>query len=236
MVFLNSLAAVTEVALNPLMTRKHYARLRQYWHAGQAGLNSYGDGIVMDLAAAKYLEVAPSGSSLKLAITQAGIEELHAETQREKARRQPHHDLAGRLAAWLREQKRVTWENIELLVPSPDGGKQAVRPDVFSVLATYDEKRLNPCVHEVKVSRADFLADVAKPEKRAGYAQISEVLFYTAPAGMIAAEEVPPECGLLVESAPGEFKLEKRPKKRPIVLSTHTFMNLILKPGAFKPL
>lgn len=218
------------------MTRKHYARLRQYWHAGRTGLVSHGDGIVLDLAAAKYLEFAPSGGVLMLAITQAGIEELHAETQREKARRQPHHALAGRLAEWLREQKRVTWENIELLVPSPEGGKQAVRPDVFSMATTYDEKRLNPCVHEVKVSRSDFLADVAKPEKRAGYAQISEVLFYAAPAGLIAAEEVPPECGLVVETAPGEFKVEKRPKKRPVALSTHIFMNLILKPGAFKSL
>lgn len=236
MAFLSSLAAVTEVAPTPLMTRKHYARLRQYWHAGRTGLVSHGDGIVLDLAAAKYLEFAPSGGVLMLAITQAGIEELHAETQREKARRQPHHALAGRLAEWLREQKRVTWENIELLVPSPEGGKQAVRPDVFSMATTYDEKRLNPCVHEVKVSRSDFLADVAKPEKRAGYAQISEVLFYAAPAGLIAAEEVPPECGLVVETAPGEFKVEKRPKKRPVALSTHIFMNLILKPGAFKPL
>lgn len=220
----------------PMLTRKHYARLRQYWQAGRYGLVSHGDGIVLDLAAAKYLELAPSGGALMLAITQAGIEALHAESQREKERRQPHHALAGRLAEWLREQKRVTWENVELLVPSPEGGKQAVRPDVFSVVSTYDEKRLNPCVHEVKVSRADFLADIAKPEKRAGYAQISEVLFYAAPAGMISADEVPPECGLVVEAAPGEFKVEKRPKKRPIVLSTHTFMNLILKPGAFKSL
>lgn len=63
----------------------------------------------------------------------------------------------------------MTWQNIELLVDLESGGRQAIRPDVFSVAANYDEKRINPCVDEVKVSRADFLADVARPEKRAGY-------------------------------------------------------------------
>lgn len=218
------------------LTRKHYSRLRQYWQAGRLGLTSTGDGIALDLTAAGYLEVTSSGGGLKLIITQAGIEELQAESEREKTRRRPHHDLAGRLAAWLREQGRVTWENIELLVPHAEGGRQAIRPDVFSLAATYDAKRLNPCVHEVKVSRSDFLADVGQPEKRAGYSQVAEVVYYAAPDGMIEANEVPTECGLLVESKEGQFKVVKRPKKQRVELTAHHFMNLILKQGSLNPL
>ena len=215
-----------------VLTKKHYARLRQYWLAGSNGMSSFGDGIVLDLTAAGYLEMRSSGSRLGLAITDTGIAELQAESEREKARRRPHHDLASRLSNWLRDQGRITWENIELLVPKDEGGKQAVRPDVFSLAATYNEARINPCVHEVKVSRADFLADVARPEKRAGYAKLAEVLYYAAPAGLIAAAEVPDGCGLVVEVSEGMFKVEKRAKKRKVGLTTHHFMNLILKPGS----
>ena len=214
------------------LTRKHYARLRQYWQAGSGGLSSFGDGIVLDLTAAGYLEMRSSGSRLGLIITTAGIAELRVELEREKARRRPHHDLGNRLSSWLREQGRITWENIELMVPNDAGGKQAVRPDVFSLVATYNEERINPCVHEVKVSRADFLADVARPEKRAGYAKLAEVLYYAAPAGLIDAAEVPDGCGLVVEIAEGMFKVEKRAKKRKVGLTPHHFMNLILKPGS----
>lgn len=218
------------------LTRKHYARLRQYWQAGRLGLRSTGDAIALELTASGYLVLKQSDAGLKLSITQAGIEELHAELEREKGRRRPHNELAGRLAEWLRRQGRVTWENIELLVPRCEGGRQAIRPDVFSLASTYDENRINPCVHEVKVSRADFLADVAKPEKRAGYSQVAEVFYYVGPAGMIDASEVPSDCGLLLETSMGEFALAKRAKKRRVALTSHHFMNLILKPGSFNPL
>ena len=167
-----------------------------------------------------------------LMITGAGIAELQAEFEREKTRRRPHHDMASRLSGWLREQCRVTWENIELMVPRAAGGRQAVRPDVFSLARTYDEQRINPCVHEVKVSRADFLADLARPEKRAAYAQLAEVVYYAAPEGVIRVAEVPDGFGLLEEVDYGVFQVLKRPKKRRVELTTHQFMNLILKPGA----
>lgn len=215
-----------------VMSRKHYSRLRRYWHAGRLGMMSVGDGIALDLTAIGYLEVHSSVGGLKLCITGAGIEELQVESEREKERRQPHHALAGRLAEWLRGQGRVTWENIELRIPLVEGRPQAIRPDVFSLVATYDAKRINPCVHEVKVSRADFLADLARPEKRAGYSQVAEVVYYAAPEGVIEASEVPTECGLLVEACEGQFKVLKRPKKRSVELTTHHFMNLILKPGS----
>ena len=195
------------------------------------------DGIDLDLASEGLIvRVEHRFGGAYFSITPAGEKELAAEKEREIERRRPHHDLAGRLAEWLRQQGRVTWENIELLVSREEGGRQSIRPDVFSLVATYDEKRINPCVHEVKVSRSDFLADISRPEKRAGYLKLAEVMYYAAPAGMIDAAEVPAECGLLVEVSVGEFKIVKRPKKHKVALTVHHFMNLILKQGTVNPL
>lgn len=219
------------------LSRKHYSRLRYFWQGRGQGVTSLADTVDLDLVAAELIVriERPFGGAY-FSITPAGEKELAVEKEREIERRRPHHDLAGRLAAWLRDQGRVTWENIELMTTMVDGQRQAIRPDVFSMAATYDEKRINPCVHEVKISRADFLADIAKPEKRAGYAKVAEVTYYAAPAGMIDANEVPAECGLVVEIEIGSFKIMKRPKKKRVELSTHHFMNLILKQGSLNPL
>lgn len=226
--------------MSPVLTlsRKHYSRLRFYWQGRSQGVHGQMDAIDLDLAAAEFIlrKETHYGGVPYYAVTLAGEKELAVEKEREIERRKPHHDLAGRLAAWLREQGRVTWENIELRVPRSEGGSQGIRPDVFSMAATYDVKRLNPCVHEVKISRADFFADIARVEKRTGYSQVAEVVYYAAPNGMIEASEVPAECGLLVEISIGAFKVMKRPKKNKIELTAHHFMNLILKHGSVNPL
>lgn len=58
---------------------------------------------------------------------------------------------------------------------------------------------------------------------------------YVAAAGLIQVEEVPAECGLVVETAEGTFEVVKRPKKRQVHLTPHHFMNLVLKPGWMAP-
>ncbi|AOI94096.1 hypothetical protein WS58_16390 [Burkholderia pseudomultivorans] len=218
------------------LSRQHYKRLRFYWQGRADGGAGKTDGIDLDLAAIGLVErFERLGVGICFRITHAGVQELAAEKAREVERRRPHHTLAGRLAQWRRDQGRVTWENIELSVDRGLGGKQTIRPDVFSLAVTYDERRINPCVDEVKVSRADFLADVARPDKRSGYAKVAEVVYYVAPAGLIDPSEVPSGCGLLVEIALGKFAVVKRPKKHNVALTTHHFMNLILKPGEFTP-
>ncbi|VBQ36325.1 hypothetical protein [Burkholderia pseudomallei] len=218
------------------LSRQHYKRLRFYWQGRGHGSAGNADVVDLDLAAAGFIvrTERPFGG-VYFGITHAGEVELAVEKAREVERRKPHQELAGRVATWRRENGRITWENVQLLVDIENGGRQAIRPDVFSMTTTYDEKRINPCVDEVKVSRADFLADVAKAEKRAGYAKIAEVVYYSVPAGMVKPTEVPAECGLLVEHELGQFEVVKRPKKRHVTLTTHHFMNLILKPGEFTP-
>ena len=219
-----------------MLTRQHYKRLRFYWQGRGNGGAGMTDNVDLDLAALGLVErFERLGTGVCFRITRAGEQELAAEKAREVERRKPHHELAGRVAAWRRDNGRITWENVELLVEIETGGRQAIRPDVFSMATTYDPKRINPCVDEVKISRADFLADVARAEKRAGYARIAEVVYYVVPAGTVDPTEVPAECGLLIERGLGEFDVVKRPKKRPVSLTTHHFMNLILKPGTFTP-
>ncbi|MDF0506624.1 hypothetical protein POK33_38380 [Burkholderia cenocepacia] len=219
-----------------MLSRQHYKRLRFYWQGRANGGAGMTDGIDLDLAALGLVErIERPGSGVRFRITRTGEQELAAEKAREVERRKPHHDLASRVAAWRRDNGRITWENVELLVDLETGGRQAIRPDVFSMATTYDAKRINPCVDEVKVSRADFLADVARAEKRAAYARIAEVVYYVVPAGTAEPFEVPVECGLILERELGTFEVVKQPKKRPVSLTTHHFMNLILKPGSFSP-
>lgn len=50
---------------------------------------------------------------------------------------------------------------------------------------------------EIKVSRADFLADVRNPAKQARWRDLTHRMAYAAPKGLVAADEVPEGCGLL---------------------------------------
>lgn len=217
------------------LTRKHYARLRWYFRAPD-GAASLADNDDLDLAALSLIERKEAyGGTVYFRITQKGQEVLAEENSREIERRSPHHELAQRLAEWLREQGRITWENIELHIELESGGRQAIRPDVFSLVTTLNPEKINPVVHEVKVSRADFLADIAKPEKRAGYAKIAEVVYYVAPVGIIHLSELPKECGLIIEYELGKFKIAAKAKRTKTKLSERQFMKLILKHGVCNP-
>ncbi|WP_432263020.1 hypothetical protein [Cupriavidus sp. TMH.W2] len=158
-------AAPLPAATDLVLSRRHFKRLRHFFACRSYGSASHGDSLDLALVAHGYVErIASRFGGAQFKITPAGEQALAAELSREIQRRSPHHDLAGRLAGWRQRSGRVTWENIELVVELPAGGRAVVRPDVFSLVSTYDAKRIYPCVDEVKVSRADFLADVAKPE------------------------------------------------------------------------
>lgn len=90
---------------------------------------------------------------------------------------------------------------------------------------------LYPLVHEVKVSRADFLADMANPGKRAGYARLCDALYYACPLGVIDPGDMPANCGLVLESSPGVFEIAKKVRRKKADLTPGTYLNLILKPG-----
>lgn len=221
------------------LTRKHYKRLRWFFQSASGAAGSV-DNVDLDLSALGLIERVEKYGVVYFKITPEGTSELSAENLREIERRQPHHSLAGRLAQWLRDQGRMTWENIEFRIEVDSDGQirnMPVRPDVFSVFTTLNASEIKPHVHEVKVSRSDFLADLAKPEKRGSYAHIAEAVYYVAPEGIIDPKECPSECGLIVETAVG-FEVSKKPRRRGgrVQLQPSHFMNLIIKPGTANPL
>jgi hypothetical protein len=93
-------------------------------------------------------------------------------------------------------------------------------PDVFSIRHTSVEAYLEPIVHEIKVSRADLLGDLKKPNKRAAYLGLGGECWYvlgqTAKGRPIAQpDEIPPECGvMLCEGNQGERLVVARPAPR----------------------
>ncbi len=79
-------------------------------------------------------------------------------------------------------------------------------PDVFSIRHTSVRQYLQPVVHEIKVSRADLVGDLAHPDKRAAYLNLGGQCWYVLgmnkkgqPIG--SADEVPQECGVLMAHA-----------------------------------
>lgn len=218
-----------------ILTKQHYKRLRFYFNS--RGQSSVRDAIDLDLAGLGLIKRQESYGRISYSITSAGEKELYEEKQREIKRRSPHHDLGSRLASYLRENGRITWENIEFKIETFDvqGLKNiySARPDVFSMAPTYNEEKMNPVVYEVKVSRSDFLSDISKPDKRASYQEICEQMYYVSPPNIIKLDEVPLGCGLIHEIKNGEFKVIKKIKKRKVTIPPKHFMNLILKKGKF---
>jgi hypothetical protein len=211
---------------------RHFKRLRSYWR-GQVRAGQELDNIDLDLLAAGLLHRSENlGQGIALTITLAGEQAMAERHKTERLWRKPHHALAGRLSQWLREQGRVTWEEIELVVRDSEGNLHTVKPPVFSVATEFTRKKINPVIHVVVNDRAAFLDDLHHVGRRAFYARLAEEIVYVAPDGVVQLEEVPRECGLLLEGADGQFKQLKRPHAHAVALTAHNFMSLILKPGA----
>lgn len=67
---------------------------------------------------------------------------------------------------------------------------------------------------EVKVSRADYLADVADPSKQAAWRAVTNRFAYAAPEGLISPDELPADIGLIVCTAQGA-EWRRRVVRRP---------------------
>lgn len=212
-------------------SRHHYRRLAWYFAHGKSGGNAGADAFDLDLVGEGLIARKEEWAGhVRFTITPAGEHLLYLRKEEERARRRPHHELGHRLTPWLEAQDRLCWENIEFRVELPDGAA-VVRPDVLSMVKTLNPDRMVPIVYEVKVSRADFLADVKNPSKRAAYFQLADYVVYVLPEGMVTPDEVPPECGLVVENAPGVFKVVRKGRKnknRPAFPSGH-WMALVLR-------
>jgi hypothetical protein len=230
---------------NITLSKQHIKRLRHYFRKGtyhSHGPVAMGDNIDLDLLGWDLIERDRSHhsySSTYFVITPKGEKTLYEEKQKEILRRSPHHELGERLGAFLRTKGRITWENIQFQVEYMENGQiihDLTRPDVYSMMPTFNERKFNPIVHEVKVRRSDFLSDRANERKRANYKLISERFYYVCPKDLILPTEVPDGCGLVYEINQNHFDVVKNAKLSKVSLRPRDFMNLILKPGQFESL
>jgi hypothetical protein len=208
------------------LTAAHRRRLREVWRsAGWPCL----DLVEVDLLAAGLIErvLQPSGHET-LRVTDAGVQVLAETRQRNQQARSAHEALVERVATEMGRAGRVVWRGLSLRarVPSPDGGTwQMAMPDVFSIRHTTVEDYVEPIVHEVKVSRSDLLTDLRRESKRAAYLWLSSEFWYVVREGIGSADDIPPECGLMVARTTG-FDVVRPAPRRPQRLPFPVWMAL----------
>jgi hypothetical protein len=212
---------------NPKYIKRLVQRLRFYWTQSRHKHPGHKDGIDLDLIHLRWLELDDNGY---VALTNAGAQMIADTRQQNKKRQNRHDSLAQRLSQHLVQQGRICWLNKEMKVDYPDGHSEYVKPDIYSVKATKSVNNICPVIYEVKVTRSDFLSDLAKAKKWQNYHSLADYVIYAAPAGMIAPAELPAGCGLIVEEDNGNWNLIKWGKKMRTTLTAWHWMNLILKP------
>lgn len=178
-----------------LITVAHRRRLREVYRS--AGWPCH-DTLEIELLAAGLLkrERGPLGHE-SLRVTDAGIALIADTLRRNRARRDLHELLVERVAREMTRAGRIAWRGLSLRAKVDEAWAIAM-PDVFSIRHTTVEAYLEPVVHEVKVNRADLLSDLRSARKRAAYLQLSSECWYVIRAGIAEANEIPPECGVLV--------------------------------------
>lgn len=185
--------------------RAHAQRLRDVYRS--AGWPCQ-DGIEVELLAAGLLQrVRDDAGRETLRLTETGLERLAQQMAVNRAALTPHETLVQRVALQMSRAGRIAWRGLALraqVAAAEPGVMQwaTAKPDVFSIRNTSVAEYVEPIVHEVKVRRADLLADLRKPAKRAAYLDLGEcwyVLGQDARGRPIAEpEEVPAECGVLL--------------------------------------
>ena len=176
----------------------HCRRLRAVWRS--AGWPCQ-DLIEVELLACGLLERLRDASGREtLRVTDAGLQVLDATLQKNRAARDAHEALVGRVALEMQRAGRIVWRGLRLRAPPRlDGGKwTTAMPDVFSIRHTTVEDYVEPIVHEIKVRRADLLSDLRHEVKRAAYLAVSSQCWYVLTAGIGQPEEIPLEYGVLL--------------------------------------
>lgn len=152
-----------------------------------------------------------------LHLTPAGMQALANAHATNRANRSAHDELVMQVAQRMQQQGRIAWTQLALRAQVDGAWTQAI-PDVFSIRNTTVEAYLEPVVHEIKVSRADLLSDLKRPEKRAAYLAMASQVYYVlglnAKGQPIAdADEVPAECGVMVAATTGVEIVRVAPKQ-----------------------
>ena len=153
-----------------------------------------------------------------LHLTPTGLQALADAHVSNQGSRSAHDELVSLVAQRMQLEGRIAWTQLALRAQVDGAWTQAI-PDVFSIRNTTVEVYLEPVVHEIKVSRADLLSDLKRPEKRAAYLAMASQVYYVlgcnAKGQAIGnAEEVPAECGVIVAASSGLEIVRIAPKQR----------------------
>ncbi len=191
----------------PLALRApHRRRLRELWRG--AGWPCR-DALELDLLAGGLLERHFDADGREtLRPTDAGLQLLAASRRRAQAALGAHEALVAVVAREMQRAGRIVWRRLSLRAPldGPDGATRwaVAMPDVFSIRHTTVEALVAPVVHEIKVSRADLLADLKRPDKGRAYRALAGECWYVVREGLCDEAEVPGEYGLMQARGQGD--------------------------------
>jgi hypothetical protein len=224
----------------------HRRRLREVWRS--AGWPCR-DTVEIELLAAGMLErrLDPEGRET-LRVTEAGVAVLAATLQRNRAAFAAHETLVERVALEMQRGGRIVWRGLSLRAPLPAAeaaqaaaallpdveGRSGLAgsarwvvamPDVYSIRHTTVEDHAEPVVHEVKVRRADLLADLRRPDKGAAYRALASQCWYVLARGIADPDEVPAEYGVMLADAAG-FEVARAAPRRALRVPFAVWMAL----------
>lgn len=178
----------------PRLSRHHQRRLRAYYRS--AGWPCH-DAIEIDLLAAGLIErEAHAGAADTIRVTESGIAVIAQTLNGNRRARDAHEALVLRIAERLSGEGRLVFRGLRLRAKCEDAWRNCL-PDVYSLRNTTALKHALPMIHEVKVSRADLLADLADAGKRMAYQALSSEFYYVMPAGLATLAEIPFDCGVM---------------------------------------
>ncbi len=205
----------------------HRRRLREVWRS--AGWPCH-DAIELDLLAAGLLRRQWDAQGREtLRVTDAGIQLLAVSRAHNQAARGAHEALVERVALGMQRAGRIVWRGLSLRAPLADAGGATrwvmAMPDVFSIRHTTVEDHVEPIVHEIKVSRADLLADLRRPAKAQAYQALASQCWYVVRQGLATEADVPETVGLMTADDHGLTVLRPAPR-RPARLAFGTWMAL----------
>ncbi len=204
------------------ITAAHRRRLREVYRS--AGWPCQ-DALELELLAAGLLERQRSALGHEtVRVSDAGVALLAQTLQLNRARRDAHELLVERVAREMTRAGRIAWRGLSLRAKVGEAWAMAM-PDVFSIRHTSVEAYLAPVVHEVKVNRADLLADLRSASKRAAYLQLSSECWYVIRAGIAEPDEIPGECGVLV-AGDGALEVARPAPKRAMQMPFGLWMAL----------
>jgi hypothetical protein len=216
----------------PTIGTAHHRRLRAVWHS--AGW-PYQDMLEVELLAAGLLQRQQDAQGREtVRVTDTGLQLLQHTLMKNRAARDEHERLVGRVALAMQRAGRVVWRGLSLRARIGEAADAAgtepawaiAMPDVYSIRHTTLEDAVEPVAHEIKVRRADLLADLRRPAKGEAYRWLSSECWYVIRAGIATPDEIPPVYGVLVADDGGGLDVARPAPKRPLRLPFMVWMAL----------